>query len=224
MVAKGGGILFGGPGQAAGVAPTGFNPGEQMEEDETPNVSPEEQQQYDAFVQNAMEIMYTQEGKPEPQVLQRLSTGNKPIDTLAQTTVWLVMMVEQDAKRNGQPIDDDVIFHAAKEVMEQLVELTEAAGIHTFKEAEIQGAWYNALDMYREANSDEGGRIDPEVAAGKFQELDAAAREGRGDEVLPGYEQQSERAIAMAMADQNTPPEEEEEAEAKTLNRRDLGE
>jgi len=222
MVVKGGGLLFGGPGQAAGTAPVGFNPGEQMEEDETPNVSPEEQQQYDAFVNNAMEMIYTDAGKVEDQILGRLSTGNKPIDTLAQTTVWVVTLVEQDAKRNNMPIDDDVIFHAGREIMEQLIEVAEAAEIHEFKEAEIQGAWYNALDMYREANTGEGGRIDPEVAKQQFQALDEAAKEGRGDDILPGYEQQSERAIAMAMADQN-PVEEDEEPEAKTLNRRDLG-
>lgn len=220
MVAKGGGILFGGPGQAAGTAPVGFNPGEQ--EEQAPNVSPEEQQQYDAFINNAMEIMYTPEGKAQPEILKRLSTGNKPIDTLAQTVVWLTMLVEQDAERNGMHIEDDVLFHASTEILEQLVELAEAAGLHTFKEAEMQGAWYSALDMYREANSDEGGRIDQAAAAEDFEALKAADAEGRGDEVLPGYEQQSERAIAMAMADQNTPPE-EEEPEEKTLSARDIG-
>jgi hypothetical protein len=115
-----------------------------------------------------------------------------------------------------------VIFHAGREILEQLIELSEAAGLHTWKEAEIQGAWYNALDMYREANTGEGGRIDPAAAAADFQALSDADKEGRGDEVLPGYEQQSEKAIAMAMKDQNATPE-EEEPEEKTLNRRDLG-
>jgi hypothetical protein len=218
-----GGLLHGGPEAGSGTAPIGFSPGQQAAEadDETPNVTPEEQQQYDTFVNNAMEIIYTDDGKVEPQVLQRLSTGNKPIDTLAQTTVWVVMMAEQDAKRNNVAIDDDVIFHAGREILEQLIEVAEAAGIHEFKEAEIQGAWYQALDMYREANTGEGGRIDEAAAAEDFQALDAADKEGRADEVLPGYGQMSEQAIAMAMQDQNETPE-QEEPEEKTLSRRDL--
>lgn len=216
-----GGLLGGGEGGGAGMAPTGFRPGEQPEEEEEANVSPEEQQQYDAFVENAMEVIYTDDGKVEPEVLKRLSTGKKPIDTMAQTVVWVVTMTETDAKQNNMAIDDDVLFHAAREIMEQLVEVSEAAGLHEWKEAEIQGAWYNALDMYREANSDEAGRFDPEVAKQAFGELQAADAEGRGDDVLPGFSVQSERAIAMAKQDQN--PVEEEEPEEKTLSARSLG-
>jgi hypothetical protein len=217
-----GGLLHGGPEAGSGTAPIGFSPQQQqaVEEDETPNVTPEEQQQYDSFVNNAMEIIYTDDGKVEPQVLQRLSTGKKPIDTMAQTTVWVVMMAEQDAKRNNVAIDDDVIFHAGREIMEQLIEVSEAADLHQWKEAEIQGAWYQALDMYREANSGEGGRIDPAAAAEDFNALAEADKEGRADEVLPGFGQLSEQGIAMAMQDQNETPE-QEEPEEKTLNRRD---
>jgi hypothetical protein len=216
---KAAGLLGGGAEHGSGTAPTGFVPGQTEEVEDQPNVSPEEQQEYDTFVQNAMEIMYSPEGKVQDEIMARLSTGNKPIDTLAQTLVWLVMMVEQDAKRAGTAISDDVLMHAAREIMEQLIEIAEALGLHEFKEAEIQGAWYNALDMYREANSDEGGRIDPEVASTAFQQLDEAAKEGRADEIVPGFEQNAERGMAMAQMDQNDP--DAEEPEEKTLNRKD---
>ena len=208
-----GGILGGGIGNGSGTGPIGFNDDQLMPEEETPNVSPEEQQQYDAFVKNAAQLLYTDDGKAEPQVLGRLSTGDKPIDTMAQTLVWIVMMVEQDAKRQGQPVDDDVILHAATEIMSMLVELSEAAGLHKWKEAEIQGAWYQALDMYREANSDQGGRFDNEEAASAFEALDAADKEGRADEVMPGFEQLMERGMAMAQADQNEVDDKDAEPE-----------
>lgn len=208
-MAKMGGILGGGIGNGAGVGPINFS-GEN-EEVEEPNVSEDEQRQYDLVVKNGMELLYTPEGKVQPEVLQRLSTGNKPIETLAQTAVWLVMLLEQDAQRNGQPIEDDVLFHAGRELFEQMIEIAEAADIHNFKEAEIQGAWYNALDMYREANSDEGGRFNPQEAAAEFEALNEADKEGRAEEVLPGFEQMSERAVALAMQDQNPVEGEEEE-------------
>lgn len=197
-----GGLL----GVGAGVSTVGFN-GE--EEEPEPNVAPEEQAQYDMFVKNGMELLYTPDGKILPEVLNRLSTG-KPIDALAQTAVWLVMMVENSANSSGAQVADEIVLHGGKELFEQLVEIAESAKIHTFKEGEMQGAWYNALDMYREANSDEGGRFNPEEAAEEFSMLNAAAEEGRPEEVLPGFEQ-AERAFSMA-AEKDGPPEGEEEA------------
>lgn len=217
-----GGILGGGPGAGSGMAPQGFVNNEA--EEEAPNVSEEEQQQYNTFVQNGMEILYTEEGEVQPEVLKRLSTGKKPIDTLAQTTVWLVMMLEQSAKQDGLQITDDVMLHGSKELFEQLVEIGEATKLHEFKEAELQGAWYNALDMYREANSDEGDRFNKEEAAAAFEALNEADKEGRADEIIPGFYQQSERAMTMAMQDGN--PVQEEDAEGgdeKVMNARDRG-
>lgn len=224
-MAEMGGLLGGGMGAGSGTAPIGFS-GEPNDttgfgEDREPNVSPEEQQQYDAFVKNAMQIMYRDDGQPEPEVLQRLSTGKKPIDTMAQTLVWLVMMVEQDAKRQGQMLDDAVVMHGASEIMEHLIDLSDAAGLHKWKQAEMQGAWYQALDMYAEANdSAEGGRFNKEEAAAEFAELQAADQEGRLDEVIPGFNQGTETAMAMAMQDGNKVDEngeliEEEEEEAR---------
>ncbi len=222
-MAKMGGILGGGMGNGSGAGPVGFT--DNADPEETPNVSPEEQREYDLFIENAMQILYGTEGKVEPEVLKRLSTGSKPIDVLAQTTVWLVMMLDGDAQRNGVAISDDVLFHGARDIMELLIEISEAAGLHTYKEAEIQGAWYMALDMWREANSDEGDRFNAEEAASQFEALNEADKEGRADEVLPGFEQQSERALAMAMADQNEVDGEEEEVEGPStkLSKRSVG-
>lgn len=206
-----GGILGGGIGNGAGVGPTGFGPGEDVAEDETPNVEPEEQEQYDTFVKNGMEILYTDDDKVHPNVLERLARG-KPREAMAQTTVWLVTMLETNAEAGGVQIEDDVVFHAGRELMEQLIDIAEAAGIHTFKEADIQGAWYQALDLYREANSGEGGRFRPEEAAAEFEALNEASKEGREDELIPGFSQMAERGIAMAMQDQTDPDAEDDEA------------
>lgn len=191
----------------SGTGPSGFVGQEAPEEeDQAPNVSPQEQQQYDAFVKNGMEIIYTEDGKVNPEVTKRLSTGDKPMDTLAQTSVWLVMMLEQNAKQAGTELSDDVLMHGGKELFEQLVEIDDALGIHNFKQAELQGAWYQALDIYREANSDEGDRFGGaggEEAAGLFSELNQADQEGRADEMMPGFYQMSEDAITRAKADQN---------------------
>lgn len=219
---KVGGILGGGSSGGSGVGPQGFT--DEDVEEEIPNVSPEDQKMYDTFVKNGMEILYTPADKVEPEVLQRLSTGKKPIDTLAQTAVWLVMLLEQNAKKKGVQITNEVMMHGGKELLEQLVQIAEAAGIHTFKQAEIQGAWYNALDMYREANSGEGDRFKPDEAKAAFEALNEADKEGRADELVPGFYQQSERGIALAMQDQAPIQEEDlEEGDRKVLHPKTTG-
>lgn len=215
----------------SGTGPHGFV--DNSDNEDHPNVTPEEQQQYNTFVQNGMQIIYTTDGKVNDEVLKRLSTGKKPIDTLAQTAVWLVMMLEQNAKQNNVDISDDVMMHGGKELLEQLADIDHFAGIHDFKEAELQGAWYSALDMYRQANSDPGDRINPQQASGAFEALNEADKEGRADEVVPGFYQQTESAIAAAQKDQASPdnegtessPDSEGSADQgkKILNQRSVG-
>ncbi len=200
--------------QGSGTGPSGFTDSDAQ--DDTPNVSPEEQQQYNQFVQNGMQLLYTKDGKIEPEVMKRLSTGKKPMDTLAQTAVWLVMMLEQNAKQKGVEISDDVIMHGGRELFEQLADIDSKLGVHDFNQGEIQGAWYNALDMYREANSGPGDRINPDQAKAAFEALNEADKEGRADEVVPGFYQQTEKGIAMAQQDQA--PQDDENSEGSPDN------
>ena len=191
--------------EGAGVTADGFN-GEDVEGD--PNVTPEEQAQYDMFVKNAMEFVYTEDDKVLPDVMKRLATG-KPVDALAQTAVWVVGMVESSAKANTKEIEDDVIFHGGREILEQLVEVAEAGGSHDFTEKEIEAAWYQALDMYREASTPEGGRFDAQAASDEFMALNEADQEGRGDDILPGF-----GALAQKSQLSNQAAEEEEDPTA----------
>lgn len=217
-----------GPMAGAGAGPQGFvgmGDVEAAPEEDQPNVSPQEQQQYDSLVQNGMEMLYTKDGEVNPEIVKRLSTGNKFMDSLAQTGVWLVMMLEQSAEKSGSPISDDVLMHGGKELFEQLVEIDEKLGIHTFKEAEVQGAWYQALDLYREANSDDGGRFDAEggqEASEAFAELNQADQEGRADEVVPGFYQTVESGLSAAKADQNETDEGTQDEKIR-LNDRAVG-
>lgn len=189
----------------AGVTATGFDDEETEGE---PNVTPEEQAEYDLFVKNAMEFIYTEEDKVLPDVMNRLATGN-PVDGLAQTAVWVVGMVESSAKASGREMSNDVVFHGGREILEQLVEVAEAGGGHDFTAKEIESAWYKALDLYREAATPEGGRFDPKEAADEFLALNEADQQGNADDVLPGFSKISQRAqIRNEDEEEALPPEE----------------
>jgi len=174
------------------------------EQGQQPNVTPEEQAQYDAFVSNGLKVIYGQSGAsaekaegpeasegpqdPEPAVrpdiLNRLKESSDPLENLANTTVWLVTMLETSAEKGGTQLDDAVVMHGGKAMLEELAEVSEAAGIHDYSEKEMEGAWYRGLDLYRETATQDG-RVDPESLKEQFGEIQRADEQGRMGDVLP---------------------------------------
>lgn len=163
-----------------------------------PNVSPEEQEAYEQFVANGMEVLYGgEEPGVRPDILQRLRESSDPLENLANTSVWLTTMLETSAESNGAQLDDAVVFHGGRAMFEELIEIADAAKIHDYQEKEIEGAWYRALDLYRETATEQG-RIDPEALKEQFNTIEEADRQGRMGDVLPGLS--SEAAPGKAPA------------------------
>lgn len=154
--------------------------------DGQPNVSPEEQAQYDKFVRNGLEIIYPQgEGaQVSPQVIQQLKGGDDPIENLANTAVHLTIAVEDSAEQGGVQLDDAVVMHGGIAILEELAEVAEAAKIHDYSEDELQGATYRAMDLYREIG-EQSGRVDPNALKQQFGEIVDADKRGDVRSVLP---------------------------------------
>jgi hypothetical protein len=169
------------------------------EDGQQPNVTPEEQQQYDQFVTNGLHVIYganapqdqgeqdqTGQAAPtaRPDILNRLKEGADPIEALAHTTAWLVTMLETSAEKNGHQLDDAVVLHGGQAMLQELAEVADAAKIHDYSEKEMEGAWYKGLDLYRETATKQG-RIDPEQLKQQFNEIQQADSQGRMGDVLP---------------------------------------
>lgn len=155
------------------------------------NVSPEEQAQYDQFVKNGMELIYDE--KTMPQLMQSLEGAGTPTEGLANALVTVVMRLEDSAKQQGQEISGEVIMHAATELMEQLVELAEAAGVHEFTPEDIESSYLLAIDTYRTARQGKGDLPVDDLK----QDMDMmmqADQQGRLDEVVPGISEYAKRA------------------------------
>lgn len=161
------------------------------------SVSPEEQAQYEAFVKGAQEIIYPQDqpeqinpailgnlkGQFDPSALEVFQKAEPPLtdspqDSLAATAVLLTMMSEA----RDQSVTDDVVMHGGVEIMEDLIDVAEASGIHDFSEEEIEGMTYRAMDLYRIASP----RADPAALTAQFKELMAANEQGNLHSILPG--------------------------------------
>lgn len=188
------GLLTQQPGGAPGGAPVGGAPArpatsapgpapEQGSSGEQSNVSPEEQQLYDQFVDNAFSVIYDE--KSLPTIIESLKGDGNPLDGLANTTVGVIVRVQDSAEKAGQALPPDVVFHAGTEILEDLAGLAGKVGIHEFTTEEVEGAAFQAMDLYRERTGRDGGAARPQIVE-DFNQITALDQAGRLDEVAPG--------------------------------------
>lgn len=157
------------------------------EDDGAVEASPDEQAAYDGLVNKAYELIY-RGGKTNPQILESLKGAGEPVDGLANTTAMVMMRLEDAAERQGKKFPPDVMLHAGVEVLEDLADLAGQAKIHKFNEEEIQGATYQALDIYR-ATRQKQGKLDMGAIQQDFGQIMEANKAGRLNELLPGVEE-----------------------------------
>ncbi len=173
-------------------------------------VSEEEQAEYNAFVEAASDLIHGGDREEVlPEVLQSLgrtdapapepdpeeqggmeppappAATNGPIIALANTAVQICQKLDVDSAEAGKPWSDEVLYQGAAEVIEMLAEIAEAANIYTYSEQELEGAFYQAVDLYRPI-AIEMGRTTEETLKGQFAEIDEADKAGRLGDILPG--------------------------------------
>ncbi len=165
--------------QPPAAAEAGSNEGE----GEAANVTPEEQQEYDRFVTNGMKILDDQ--KALPKILETIKGDGSPVEGLGNALALLVMRLEDSAAEGGQKIDNAVLESGGAELLEQMVELAEAAGVHEFTKKEMESALYLAMDIYR-ASRQESGQLDEEALGADWQELMRADEAGELEGMFPG--------------------------------------
>lgn len=186
-------------------------PGEEVPQDGE-QASPEEQQQYETFYANAIELIYSEKGDYAmlKQVLDRLRKGEDPIEGLAAVASNVFMALVTSASKNGVQISPDVMMQGGYDIVADLAELAGRAQVHTYTEEETEGAYYRAADMVREQMQN-SGMLDAEKSATEFEMLRQAEEQGLLDQVLPGA---TEAAAKLGKKAAPTPSPEEGESEA----------
>ena len=181
---------------------------EESGEGEDPNsqtVTPEEQAEYDQFVNNALEVIYPQgergqmskavqahlQGQFEPEVQQMLQkvdppvNPQSPIDNIAATGVLIVTFLEGSASQSGKQMDNGIVYHAGSEIIQVLANDGEEAGFFNVDEKDIEHAFYRAIDMYRFLSPN----ADQAQLSGEFEQIAQADKAGQLGKVLPGIGQ-----------------------------------
>lgn len=174
--------------------------GEQYVEDGESNVSPEEQAEYEQFVDKAQELVYIEGeegGEVRPEVIEALQAAqtqepvegvNPAIMALAQTAVSIVQKIDDAAREAGSPVSDDVLLHGTVAVIEDLAEVAETAGFHEYAEDDLNGALMQAIDIYRPKLIADG-RTSEETLKAQFSEINEAESAGKLGDLLPGLGQ-----------------------------------
>ncbi len=145
------------------------------------NVSPEEQEIYNRVVAMAMLAIYDK--KMMPKTIKFIEQSDDPVDGVAEIVSQIGMRVYSKAKEKGFDIPGDVMLHAGQEIVEEVINLAEAAGVAEFTPQQAEAAFYAAADKFGQAGrkmkiySEEQGRAD-------MAELDRMTDAGEFDDML----------------------------------------
>ncbi|CAO3403520.1 hypothetical protein [Azospirillum palustre] len=178
------------PAEEQAEGPAGHNPEEEaaeapagpgMEQGEQPNVSPEEQAEYDRFIDQAFRLVYDE--KSFPAILKRLTATPDPVEGLAAVVVMVVSRLKDSAQQQGVEISPDVLFHGGSELLEDIADTAAKAGIHQYTDQELEKALYRALDLYRAMDQRAGG--DRQAFQQDWDALVQADRQGRLGDLVP---------------------------------------
>lgn len=148
---------------------------------EQPNVTPEEQAQYDRFIDMAFRLIYDE--RSFPAILKRLAATPDPVEGLAAVVVMVVSRLKDSAQQQGVEISPDVLFHGGSELLEDIADTAAKAGVHQYTEQQLEQALYRALDLYRAM--DQRGGADQQTFQQDWNALVQADRQGRLGDLVP---------------------------------------
>lgn len=126
-------------------------------------VDPKNQQLFDMFILNGMEIIYDE--KQAKSMLPRLGTGKDPIKSMAELLVDLIMRIVTSAKKAGKKIPPGVILHGGNFLFGELIKVLEAAGMEPMTEEQKTSVWQMASSIYLDRAIKSGDMTEHELVA-----------------------------------------------------------
>ena len=107
--------------------------GQQMPQGQDPmmgedgeQASPEEQDQYEKMITNAMSTLH---GEQSDLILEKLAQDGDPEQAVGDVVVSLIVKLYESAEEAGQPLSDAVILNGGEEILNEVVNLGMIAGV-----------------------------------------------------------------------------------------------
>lgn len=143
--------------------------------------SPEEQEIYNRVV--AMAILAIYDKKMMPKTIEFIEKSDDPVEAVAEIVSQIGMRVYNKAKEKGHDIPGDIMLHAGQEIVEEVINLAEAAGVAEFTPQQAEAAFYAAADKFGQAGR-KMGVYSEEQAKSDMAELDRMTDAGEFDAML----------------------------------------
>lgn len=162
--------------------------GAEEDEGEQPNVSPEEQAQYEKFMDAALKLIYGPERWPA--VLKRLQSAPDKVEALAFVGSAAVLRVATAAQKAGDRISPDVLLHGGAELIEMIAEDAGKFGVHKYDADAVEAALLRGMDMFREA-AERSGLVSLEEVDQDLKMLQSADQSGELASVFQALQSKS---------------------------------
>ncbi len=89
--------------------------------------TPEQQAQYNKFVGMALSMLFKEDFLPK--AIESIKGSSTPVDGMARLGAGIASRLYDKAKQSGEQIDVIVLMHAGLEVMGEIAEMANKAGI-----------------------------------------------------------------------------------------------
>jgi hypothetical protein len=130
----------------------------QLNLDEEPaNVSPDEQKMYDTVVVKAMQLLY--DPKRMPVLVDKLKANTDNISgEIGHSAAMTMLTIYRTVQNNDQEIPEDVLYAAGQEIVSQITDIAEAAGLVDPKGSEkvAEAALYEGLRIWGQSMGQHG--------------------------------------------------------------------
>jgi len=141
-------------------SPNGSKGGLNLDE-EPANVTPEEQKMYDTVVVKAMQLLYDPQRLPV--ILDKLKANTDNISgEIGHSAAMTMMTIYRTVQNSDQEIPEDVLYAAGQEIVSQIVDIAEAAGLVHENGAEkvAEAALYEGLRIWGQSMGQHGDITD----------------------------------------------------------------
>lgn len=133
-------------------------------------VNPKLQEEADIFVANGIKVIHDQ--KVSDNLIKQIQGSNDPIEGIADATLSVIERLEQSASQNGIQISDAAKIHGSNQLMGEVINIAEIAGVPKLNEEQRYQAFSLAVSKYI-GNAVNSGKISKEQLMQMGQEAQA---------------------------------------------------
>jgi len=131
---------------------------------------PKVQEEADVFVANGVQIIH--QPNVSDNLIKQIQSSKDPIEGIANATLSIVERLEESSGQNGVQISDTAKIHGANQLMGEIIQIAEIAGVPKLNDDQKYQAFSMAVSRYLD-KSVKSGKMSKEQLAQMGKEAGA---------------------------------------------------